>query len=93
MIKTFNKQVACEPIVKRTIESEVKGGFATVKNKVELIKLKVIFGTDDYQIDNGDYIYIKGDQVAHPWASAVYTVDGISFILIPLIAVQMVENE
>lgn len=97
MIYSFNKQVACEPIANRTVASEIKSGFAVVKNKVELVKLKVLFGTDmvagEKYLAPGTFIYIKGDAVNHDFAKTVYTVYGVSFILIPLQFVQMVENE
>lgn len=98
MIYSFNKQVACEPIANRTVASEVKSGFAVVKNKVELVKLKVLFDTvmmivGEPLIFQGDHVYIKGDAVNHDFAKTVYMIDGINFILIPLQFVQMVENE
>jgi hypothetical protein len=90
MIYAFNKQIACEPIANRTVASEIKSGFAVVKNKVELVKLKVVFGCDDIQANS--YVYIKGDAVNLEWAKNVYAVEGVSVIMIPLQFVQMVEN-
>ena len=90
MIYSFNKQVACEPIANRSVASEIKSGFAVVKNKVELVKLKVLFGMvpEEGRMRPGDYLYIKGDAVNHEFAKTVYTLDGVSFILIPLQFVQ-----
>ncbi len=91
MIKAFNKQIACEPIQNRTVASEIKSGFAVVKNKVELVKLKVIFGDQDEEIAPGDMVYIKGDTVNHPFCKDVFMIEGVPVILIPLQFVQMVE--
>ena len=92
MITGFNKLIACEPIKSNTIEAEVKKGFATTKNKIELVKLKVLFGTDEGP-NPGDSIYIMGDQVAHKWATTVFALDGVSFILVPLSAILLVDYE
>jgi hypothetical protein len=91
VIKAFNKQIACTPVENRTVASEVKSGFAVVKNKVELVKLKVIFGCDEGPTV-GDTVFIKGDAVNHAWCKDVFNVEGVSVILVPLQFVQMVEN-
>lgn len=91
MINGFNGQIACEPIVKNTVEAEVKGGFATVKNKAELIKLKVVFGCKDGP-SAGNTIFILGDQVNLPWATTIFDVDGSKVILVPLTAVRLVDS-
>jgi hypothetical protein len=90
-IKGANKLVACEPGEIKTVESEVKKGFAVVKNKIELIKLKVLFHSEDLQLKSGDCIYVSGDVANHAWYKNQYTVDAAQVILVPMQYVQLVE--
>lgn len=80
-----NNRVACEPFEKRSIEVQVKSGFATAKSKNELVRLKVLFrggGVHGTMFWPGGYVYVRGD-VSVPWSKEAYTLDGQKVIFVP----------
>jgi hypothetical protein len=77
------------------VEKQNTTGFVTVKNKLTLVPLKVVFGNENVAgptlyAPTHSTVYVRGDSVTQLWAKEVYEVDGISFILAPIDAVQLV---
>lgn len=92
MLKSYNRQLAVEPFKKTGIESRVNNGFSIIKEKASLKRLKVIIGNDN--INAGDFVYIYEELFRQPWASKVYTLEGVGdFILLPESEVLIVEEE
>jgi sporulation protein YlmC with PRC-barrel domain len=96
---TVNKKVACKPFEKTSIEKEIKGGFAMVKQSVSVASLEVVFDfilnteTDtDFIVEEGDSVYVKGDMSAAVWAKEVLEIDSKKFILVPWDCVIAIEN-
>ena len=95
-ISSINKLVAIEPIV-ATVEKEVRHGVAIAKQKVSLLKSKVVFFCDtderqDLEINPGDTVYLRGDVITMPWVKEVFEVNGKKFILAPLSSIVLVEQ-
>lgn len=88
-------KVALTPFPTLAVEKQNTTGFVTVKNKLTLVPLKVVFGNENA---DGTPIYapthstafVRGDSVTQPWAKEVYEVNGIQFIIAPIDAVQLV---
>lgn len=89
MIQSFNKLLACTPFLVRSVEASVKGGFATVKNKITLNELVVIFGNDE--IPTGSKVYVKADQINAQYVKEVFEMGEVKFILVPQEQVKLVE--
>ena len=81
ILQSQNRLVACTPFEKRSVETVVNSGFATVKNKATLVPLTVIFGNDVYP--HGSVVYVKGDQINAPWVKEVFELRGQAFVLVP----------
>lgn len=90
-------KVALTPFPTLAVEKQNTSGFVTVKNKLSLVPLKVVFGNEN---STGTTIYapthstafVRGDSVTQLWAKEIYEVDGIQFILAPVDAVQLVSR-
>ena len=82
--QTFNKQIAVAP-PKEVVQSMKKiGGLAIIDEKLSLMELEVLFDAEN-AFEAGDKVYIhSGSAKNHAWFRAVYTVDGVEFILVPL---------
>lgn len=93
MIKSINRKIACAPFEKHSIEIETKRGFATVKTKTELVSLKVVFNGDDYFIEPGDTVWVRGEQVKSVWAGEEFQVGDSKFILVPQDAIVLHEGK
>lgn len=93
---TVNGKVACTPFEKRSVESEVRQGFAMVKQKKTLTRLEVVFAYEDKVSGNwyspGNGVWLKAEMCVHQWAKEVFTYDGKSFILVPAELVQVVDR-
>ena len=91
--KTTNRRVAAEPIVDLAAKSLIKGGMAYIENKVSLLELKLVFGSDDGPYEAGDSIVIHGDNgTRSAWARDVLTMGDKKFILVPFEAILMVRH-
>lgn len=99
---TINGRVACEPFQNTAIETTVKSGVLTIKQKASLTCLTVVFGnanplawqqTEKIVIFPGDKVWLRGEAVAHAWAKEVFEVNGKSFILVPIDFIVAKENE
>lgn len=90
-IRGFNGKVPCKPIERKGIEAQVTKGFATVKQKNQLLELDVVFDVSngDHLICSGDKIFVKGENVKAPWAVEEFEVQGQVVILVPIEAVQL----
>jgi hypothetical protein len=86
-----NRRVACEPLDSLALKPVVKSGFAKAAQKVELYRLKVVFGNERYQ--PGSYVFVRGEVITLPWAREAYSLGERSFILVPEDAIQLVELE
>lgn len=86
MYNTHNKQVACAPFESVAVEIEKKNNFAFAKQKSALVETKVLYGytSKDLALTSGTKVFIDGEIVkVHPWSKKVYTLNGVSFILVP----------
>lgn len=93
MVVAFNQQVACQPFQRTGAEAVVQKGFATLKQRDELVPLLVIFGVPDKSVDVGDVIWVKGESVKAQWAMREYSIDDQVVILVPMLAIQLVSIE
>lgn len=85
-----NDLVAVEPFKTDAVEKEIKGGFATAKQKVELKPLKVVFGTD--KLPAGATVYVRGDLCVEADAKRVYEIDGQKVIFIKVSEVKLLKR-
>lgn len=92
MILAFNEQVACEPFSHTGAEATVQKGFATVKQREELVPLKVVYGGLE-GIGAGSVVWVKGESVKAHWAVQEYLVDDRVVILVPKAAIQLVDAD
>lgn len=76
-------QLVLEPYKGRgKIEAQVSSGFATVKQKTNLVGLRlledanVIYGTERYTVPKGSKVYFTEETLhSSPWAKKVFTSD------------------
>lgn len=80
---TINKLVAVAPFETTQNRIKVEKGLSYLTAKTELSQLKVVLRTDDNEFEPGDTIFVKGETRKHTYASEIFEVDGVSFILIP----------
>lgn len=88
-VYAINRKLACKPPPPQTVTTKISGGFATIQNRQTLIPLEVVFG-DNERIHPGDIAYIPGDAFKLAWSQAIFTVDGVNIVLVPLDAVQLI---
>lgn len=88
-----NKSVALEPFPTLAVEKQIKGGFATAKQKEALYGLKVVFGDEEGNYQPGMTCYVRGEHTPHDWVRKIYEVDGKKFIIVPTMFVAIVEAE
>lgn len=84
---TTNGKILVEPYVSDgAIQSSIKGGFATVKQKSTLVGLKAVTnGTIYYRnsdaaeyVERGDVVYFKEEDLHNgPWAKTVFDCEDI----------------
>lgn len=83
-----NGKVACEPF--KALSAETTGkAFMVVKQKIELSRLKVLWGNERFL--PGSYVYVRGDNRTLPWVHEVFDMNNQKFILVPESYIQMVE--
>lgn len=89
----FNRMIFTEPFAEMSIKTEIKGGFATMKQNTKLSKLKVIVGNFNHTIPAGSFVYLQPDAFKNPWANKVYEYQGQKVIMVPEDFVYLVETE
>jgi len=82
--------VACVPGHAVGVETEVRDGFATIKNKSTLVPLKVVHSDMNHTYGVGSTVYVLGDAIKQMWFKTEYTVDGVTFVLVPTKDIKMV---
>lgn len=93
---SVNRFVACKPPVRTSVEPTVKSGFATVKQKAALVPMEVVFSykrtteTDTFYGQAGWTVHVLGDHLKAVWATTVYELDGVQFVLVPIDSVRLV---
>jgi hypothetical protein len=106
MISGFNKFIACEPF--KVEEDQTKGEVAvgkmrlrTVSQRVTLIALRVVYGSDENDIDPGDTVYVTQagqNQVGmtSQWTKSIdiELADGTTraVVMVPLDQIQLVDR-
>ena len=87
---SLNGLVAIEPIAAAKIETDTTGGFATIKQKRNLIAstlvMDYVMGEDVFGAGEARAL-LKGDSAFSSWAKEVFEHDGVKFVLAPLSAV------
>jgi hypothetical protein len=81
--KTLNSTIATERLPVR--ETKIKHGFATLSSAVgtslDLIRLVVLAGNE--RIPPGTFVWVSSDGYNTPWGKTFYSINDLSFILIP----------
>lgn len=87
-INTINNKLAVIPPVYSKIETEVKGGFATISQKTNLIACDLVFSfklPDGTVVRPGKHkILVAGDAGLQGWTNNVYNFDDKEFALLPV---------
>lgn len=76
-----NNHVLTTVLEMQNIESSVKNGFATLKNKTSFQMVEVVHGNDKYPA--GSKIALRGDSFVQPWAKNRFSLDGKELIMVP----------
>lgn len=92
-VNTLNNQLFVEPFKDTEIKTVTKSGFATVKQKHELTKLKVLVGNKDGSIKEGDFVYVKGDICKAHFATEKFVLNGVEGIFLSEANVLIVDAE
>jgi hypothetical protein len=106
MIKGFNKFIACEPYAVQDDQDKNRVSVGRMQLKVvsqrtTLIPLKVIYGSEENDIDTGDVVYVTQagqNQVGmtSQWAKSIDIDLGegrvVSVVMVPLDQVQLVDR-
>ena len=80
-ITMTNGHVLTTPLEVQNIESSVKNGFATIKNKSSFQTVEIVHGSTKFF--SGCRIFLRGDSFVQPWAKTRYVVDGRELIMVP----------
>lgn len=87
MAQTVNKQIALKQLKAVKVETELKGGFAAVSNRTNLIKADLAM---DYITADGNkltagkhYVILKGDSGFKQWNKQTYVLNENEFVLCP----------
>lgn len=87
MSKFYTKKgvIAIEQPIFKKIEAEIKGGIATIAQRVNLIEAKVVlnYTSQDVSLAQGDSVILRGDAGLNPWAKSVLVLGDKSFVLVP----------
>jgi hypothetical protein len=77
--------IAIEQPLFKKIEAQVKGGIATIAQRVELIESSVVlnYQNGDLLLKTGDSVILKGDAGLHPWAKQILSFKDKQFVLVP----------
>ena len=70
----------------KKIETNIRGGIATIAQRSELIAADLVmrYTFEDSILDPAMHkILLKGDAGLHPWAKQVYSFNGMEFVLCP----------
>lgn len=106
-ISGFNKHIACEPyeVVEDQSKGTVKVGamqYKVVSQRVQLIALKVVYGSEENGIEPGDFVYVTqaGQHqvgMTSQWTKSIdiTLADGTnrSVVMVPLDAIQLVDRK
>lgn len=87
-----NKRVAVEPFPETAKDrNRVRGGVLEPMGDAALIKLKVVFGSDDYL--EGQYVYVRANLATKTtYGKEVFEAEGRKFTLIPETDIVLVER-
>jgi hypothetical protein len=95
-MESRNKFVACTPFERRSVQLEVRSGVASAKQKVELTPLTVVFDfqpeKDQRPLLAGWRVFVRGDEMLSQYAKEEYTIDGMTFILVPYDQIRLVDE-
>lgn len=79
--------VGCEVPTPTGIELVTQGkggGFKSISNKVTMVKMKVLVPDSEYKYPKDTYVYVMADTQNHNWFTAVYKIDDVEFIMVPI---------
>ncbi len=80
-MQATNGNIGTEPFKTHELQTINIGGFAKVGQKHSLTSLKVVIGNNNYPV--GSTIYVPGEMCKAHWATKIFKVDGVEFILVP----------
>jgi hypothetical protein len=92
MRKIWNNEIACEPFLEDYAQG-TKGPITMVKNRHELVPLKVLVGND--KIEPGQVVYVRGSD-SSGYGKSVWHFQGEEdrkFILVPEGSIVAVQGE
>lgn len=77
--------IAIEQPIFKKIEAQLKGGIATIAQRVELIESPVVlnYKSADLLLKMGDSVILKGDAGLNPWAKQILSFKDKQFVLVP----------
>ena len=84
------KTVACEPFTTTGVETEIRHGMGTIKQKVTLTALEVVFF--GCGLNPGDIVYTRGVNNKANWGKEIFEVGGRKIILVPDSDILLVER-
>jgi hypothetical protein len=83
VIKALNGVLLCETFKTNTVKKKERSGFAVMDQKVALVGLKVLVGSDE--IPTGYTVYVRGEACQTGWGKETFESEGmLPFIRVPL---------
>lgn len=82
-----NKHIAIKPLKHEAVKSEIKGGLAVIQQKRNTVDSSIVFGyenKDGMVVTSGDTAILLADSYLQPWNKAVYSRNGLEFVLCPI---------
>jgi hypothetical protein len=89
--RSFQREVACEPMPTTIRVNQKKGELGFVLNHSELVALKVLWSTQNYEIRAGQTVWVRGEDSKQSWAKQTVKKGELTVCLVPFERVVAVE--
>lgn len=81
-VTMINGYILIKPLEFKSVQTEVKAGYASFKNKTSFQVVDVVYGTE--AIPSGAKILLRADCFNQPWAKNKYYYNDQELLMIPI---------
>ncbi len=81
-VTMINGYILIKPLEVKAVQTELKAGYASFKNKTSFQVIEVVYGTEE--IKSGCKILLRADCFNQPWAKNKYYYNEQELLMIPV---------